>query len=83
MRRARAPVGIVLPGTLPIPWEARLGNIVQLPKRGRSAKPAGPGATTHEPAEVILFTGVRYERNDTPGLPTKPAGATTGKRRRG
>jgi hypothetical protein len=59
-----------------------LGKLVQLPKRGRSAKPATEGTAVHEPAEVILFTGVRYERNDTPGLPTKPAGAASGKRRR-
>ena len=65
------------------PLEAWLGNLVQLPKRGRNARPA-----VHEPAEVILFTGVRYERNDTPAggmspLPNKPAGAASGKRRRG
>jgi hypothetical protein len=70
-------------GNLPIPSEARLGKLVQLPKRGRSAKPAAHEQGKHEPAEVILFTGVRYERNDTPGLPNKPAGAASGKRRRG
>lgn len=58
--------------------EARLGKLLQMPKRGRSAKPAAG-----QPGEVILFTGVRYERNDTPSLPTKPAGAASGKRRRG
>lgn len=70
-------------GNLPTHSEARLGKLVQLPKRGRSAKPAAQSLGAHEPAEVILFTGVRYERNDTPGLPNKPAGAASGKRRRG
>jgi len=70
-------------GNLPTPMEVRLGKLVQLPKRGRSARPA-----SQEQAEVILFTGVRYERNDTPAggvspLPNKPAGAASGKRRRG
>jgi len=77
------PAGMMPSGNLPILSEARLGKIVQLPKRGRSAKSEAHEPTAHAPAEVILFTGVRYERNDTPGLPTKPAGAAPGKRRRG
>jgi hypothetical protein len=77
------PVGMSPFGNLPTPLEARLGKLVQMPKRGRSARPAA-----QQPAEVILFTGVRYERNGMPAagispLPTKPAGATPGKRRRG
>ena len=77
------PVGMGPSGNLPIPLEARLGKLVQMPKRGRSARPAGL-----EPAEVIIFTGVRYERNGTPAdgtspLPNKPTGAASGKRRRG
>jgi hypothetical protein len=51
-----------------------------MPKRGRSAKPAGEQAET---AEIVLFTGVRYERDGAPMLPTKPAGAASRKRRRG
>jgi hypothetical protein len=58
--------------------EAKLGKLVQLPKRGRAPKSSAPPTG---PAEVVLFTGVRYERNDAP---TKPAGAASGgKRRRG
>jgi hypothetical protein len=51
-----------------------------MPKRGRSAKPTGQQPGT---AEIVLFTGVRYERNGAPQLPTKPAGATSRKRGRG
>jgi hypothetical protein len=62
----------------PHPPEARLGKLVQLPKRGRASK--SPVQSTGS-GEVVLFTGVRYERNDAP---TKPAGAASGgKRRRG
>lgn len=57
-----------------------MGKLVQLPKRGRTkarAQSAGTG-------EVLLFTGVRYERNDGTTLPDKPVGtASGGKRRRG
>ena len=83
LRRVRTTNGHVPIGNLPTPSEARLGKLVQMPKRGRSARPAGL-----EPAEVIIFTGVRYERNGTPAdgaspLPNKPTGTTSGKRRRG
>jgi hypothetical protein len=57
-----------------------LGKLVQLPKRGRTktrSQAAGTG-------EVLLFTGVRYERGGVAPLPNKPAGtASGGKRRRG
>jgi hypothetical protein len=68
------------PAGTPTNLEARLGKLLQLPKRGRSAKPA---SEPQEPAKIVLFTGVRYERDGAPQLPTKPAGAASGKRRRG
>ena len=68
-----------VPGNFAHPPEARLGKLVQLPKRGRTktrSQSAGTG-------EVLLFTGVRYERDGTT-LPHKPVGtASGGKRRRG
>jgi hypothetical protein len=51
-----------------------------MPKRGRSAKPVVQQQAT---AQIVLFTGVRYERDGSPLLPNKPAGAASGKRRRG
>jgi hypothetical protein len=55
-----------------------LGKLVQLPKRGRTAKARSQSAGT---GEVVLFTGVRYERETSPD---KPVGAASGgKRRRG
>ncbi len=67
--------------TSPARPEARLGKLVQLPKRGRTrtrAQSAGTG-------EVLLFTGVRYERGGgSSPMPDKPVGtASGGKRRRG
>ena len=60
--------------------EARLGKLVKMPKRGRADRPAGRAPET---AEIVLFTGVRYERNGAPLLPNKPTGAASRKRRRG
>lgn len=60
--------------------EARLGKLVQFIKRDRPPRPRGGEAAT---AKIMLFTGVRYERDGTP-LPHKPAGNASGaKRRRG
>ena len=57
-----------------------MGKLVQFTKRGRTPKARAEGA---ESAEVVLFTGVRYERSGST-LPDKPAGAASGgKRRRG
>ena len=57
-----------------------MGKLVQFTKRGRTPKVRPEGAET---AEVVLFTGVRYERSGNI-LPDKPAGAASGgKRRRG
>ncbi len=70
----------MVPRTSPHPPEARLGKLVLFEKRGRSPKARPEPA---EPAEIVLFTGVRYERNGTT-LPDKPTGSATGtKRRRG
>lgn len=63
------------------PEEKRLGKLVPFTKRGRNARARTQPA---EPGEVVLFTGVRYERSGAPMLPDKPAGAASGgKRRRG
>jgi hypothetical protein len=66
------------PGNIARPPEAWLGKLVQLPKQGRisKARPQADGT-----GEIVLFTGIRYERE---GAPDKPAGAASGgKRRRG
>ena len=57
-----------------------MGKLVQFLKGARPARPRPESATT---AEVVLFTGVRYERAGNT-RPDKPAGAASGgKRRRG
>lgn len=77
LRRARFAGGMG-PGNVAHPPEARLGKLVQLPKRGRTLKTRSQSAG---PGEVVLFTGIRYER---PTTPDKPVGAASGgKRRRG
>lgn len=77
MRRSRFAGGMG-PGNFAHPPEARLGKLVQLPKRGRTPKARSQSAGT---GEIVLFTGVRYERQ---GSPDKPVGAASGgKRRRG
>ena len=83
LRQARTAGGHVALRKFAHQLEARLGNLLQMPKRRRSARPPA-----QQSAEVIMFTGVRYERNGTPAngpspLPTKPAGAAPRKRRRG
>ena len=55
-----------------------MGKLFQFIKRGRSAKPKRAGPET---AEIVLFTGVRYQREGSP-LPDKPV-APGAKRRRG
>jgi hypothetical protein len=59
--------------------EARLGKLVNFDKRGLTprVKPAPSGN-----AQIYLFTGVRYERDGTP-VPSKPAGPSRAKRKRG
>jgi hypothetical protein len=62
--------------------EAVLGQLVRLDIRGR--RPARPDPDKRpETAQIVLFTGVRYERGG-PDAPDKPLGTTAGtKRRRG
>lgn len=59
--------------------EAGLGKLVQFDKRGRhpKARPINPGN-----AQILIFTGVRYERDGTP-VPGKPMGPSRVKRKRG
>lgn len=56
-----------------------VGKLVQFSKRGRhpKARPMNPGD-----AQIVFFTGVRYERDGTP-IPGKPLGTTRAKRKRG
>jgi hypothetical protein len=56
-----------------------LGKLVQFDKRGRhpKARPVNPGN-----AQILMFTGVRYQRDGTP-VPGKPVGSSRSKRKRG
>lgn len=58
--------------------EAGLGKLVQFDLRSRAAKvrPAKPGT-----AQIVIFTGVRYQRDGTP-IPGKPLGNVRPKRKR-
>lgn len=60
LRRTRS--GGTGPPPIP-PVEARLGKLLQLPKR--RPKPVSP-VEAEPKGEVVLFTGVRYERGDPP-----------------
>jgi hypothetical protein len=60
LRRARS-VGI---GPAPFrPVEARLGKLLKLPIRRPSPGEATPRGSS---GQIVLFTGVRYERTDPP-----------------
>lgn len=67
--RARAGRGLL---------EAGLGKLVQFDKRGHHlrARPIGRGT-----AQIILFNGVRYERDGTP-IPARPVASPRPKRKR-
>lgn len=56
-----------------------VGKLVQFNRQGRrpKARPVSP-----VDAQIVFFTGVRYERDDTP-VPGKPLGTTRAKRKRG
>jgi len=56
-----------------------LGKLVQFDKRGRHPK-ARP--ITRGNAQILIFTGVRYERDGTP-VPGKPLRPARVKRKRG
>lgn len=57
-----------------------MGKLVQFEGRGpsRRVEKSDPGAK----AEILIFTGVRYERQ-TGATPTKPTASSGGKRKRG
>lgn len=44
--------------------EARLGNLLFLDKRRRTAPPKTPPVGD---GEIVIFTGIRYERRTDPG----------------
>ena len=56
-----------------------MGKLVQFESRGKGGTvPREPPATE---AEILIFTGVRYERDCTP-VPSKPIGQAKAKRKR-
>jgi hypothetical protein len=59
-----------------------VGKLVQFEVRGKAGTAARPAGNT--PAEVLIFTGVRYERQASADTnPTKPSASSGGKRKRG
>lgn len=62
------------------PAEMKLGKLVQFQKRrgGPKAVPPVRGGK----ADILIFTGVRYEREAT-DAPTKPSASPRAKRKRG
>jgi len=58
--------------------EKDLGKLVQFEGRGKERGAAKPD----RPAEILIFTGVRYER-DNSTAPTKPTASSGAKRKRG
>jgi hypothetical protein len=60
-----------------------VGKLVQFETRGKAGTSAKP-ETTGE-AEILIFTGVRYERQAVADSdhPTKPSASSGGKRKRG
>ena len=61
--------------------EMGLGKLVHFQKRERPAD--GGKQDRSRDAEILIFTGIRYER-DTPTMPTKPTASSSGsKRKRG
>ena len=62
------------------PTEWQLGKLVQFQSR-KTERAEG----RHEPvqsAEILIFTGIRYER-EAPATPTKPTSTPRSKRKRG
>jgi hypothetical protein len=59
--------------------EANLGKLVSLEKRRRPLR-VKPAAGTE--AQVVMFTGVRYQR-DEPGVPTSDPSPKRPKHKRG
>jgi hypothetical protein len=56
-----------------------LGKLVQFEGRGKERGAAKPEPSAS--AEILIFTGVRYERQDT--TPPKPTASSGSKRKRG
>jgi hypothetical protein len=57
-----------------------LGKLVEFERRRREVRPRSP---KQAPAEILIFTGVRYERNEAKE-PDKPTTASArSKRKRG
>lgn len=59
--------------------EGQLGKLVQFEKRSGDPRPVD--SERRGQAEILIFTGVRYER-DAPGVPTKPSASPGAKRKR-
>jgi hypothetical protein len=59
--------------------EARLGKLLSLDKRRRTAPPKIPPAGE---GEIVIFTGVRYERRTEPGHAGDPPPARPKHKRR-
>jgi hypothetical protein len=60
--------------------ERQLGKLVQFEKRSGDARPIE--GERRGKAEILIFTGVRYER-DSSGVPNKPLPSPGAKRKRG
>lgn len=60
--------------------ETVVGKLVQFENRGRVVRADKVDPTAK--AEILIFTGVRYERQSG-ATPTKPTASSGGKRKRG
>jgi hypothetical protein len=69
----------------PAPSQRRgkLGKLVQFERRAQGRAPGRPDRSTK--AEILIFTGVRYEREApvAPDVPSKPTPSRGVKRKRG
>jgi hypothetical protein len=70
---------VLLPGKLVGKVEASLGKLVEFHRHKTIAKTGSEYSGT---AQILIFTGVRYERNGAP-LPGKNPDSTRPKRKRG
>ncbi len=57
-----------------------MGKLVQFDRRGKDRTTAKPDGSTN--AEILIFTGVRYER-ESGTTPPKPTASSGGKRKGG
>jgi hypothetical protein len=57
-----------------------MGKLVQFENRGKAASAVKPDRAGQ--AEILIFTGVRYERQNG-NSPDKPSASSGGKRKRG